>query len=633
MSGNSVVVVIGHVDHGKTRLVGALTGMQTDRLTEERERGISIALGFAHKAYSGGAVDFIDAPGHEDFVRTMAAGASGADAVLLVVSARDGIEAQTIEHLDIAGLLGLRRGVVAASKIDLVAPPERAAAVSAIKTALAASPLAAAPVIACSTETGEGLDALEDALAEMAGTVSATPALGGAYLPVDRVFNVTGSGAVVTGTLQGGAIREGDELTLAPSGRPVLARRLQIHGGAVSAAQPGRRVAVNLRGARARDIARGDVVCAPDLASSSVCIDGIASRSVRREGALAHMSNVRLHIGTAVATASVRLLEAPVAPGTDGLVQLRLDRPVAVHPGQRGILRRLSPSETLGGFIVLDPDAPPARKNDRVARAVATAIRSGAPSGILEALYRRCGRPVDMRRVARLARTPLDVALAQATGIETPAGWVPESAVDALQSAYTAAVSAFHKREPEALGAPRAALRSTVADAATRELVDIVEARLQERGDIIFEGGLVAQAGFDPFKAMSKQRRDHLARIESALEAGGASPPSVAELEAMAPDGAQLIGLLIRSGRAVSLRNQSLRQTLVFHRRAVEASYAALLRAFPFPKEFRTGEARRVLDTSRKFIVPLLEHYDACRLTIRRGDVRLMPPDRPDGRA
>jgi len=331
------VAVIGHVDHGKTALVRALTGMETDRLAEEKARGLSISLGYAHRAYARGVLDIIDAPGHEDFIRAMVCGTTGAAAVLLVVSAIDGVQPQTREHLAIAGHLGLRRGVVAISRIDQIGPEARDACRSAIMEALSETPLGDAPVCLCSAMTGEGLGQLHAALAGLVESASALtpPSLPATFLPIDRVFSATGAGTVVTGTLQGARLARGAEMVLETSGRRAGVRGLQVNGLDVSVAMPGRRVAANLRGVQAGAVQRGDVLAAPGAFPASSCMDVRVALSPTASRALKHLDAVRLMIGTASEMAQIRLLaQQDIAPGRSGHAQLRLARPVSVHAGQ-----------------------------------------------------------------------------------------------------------------------------------------------------------------------------------------------------------------------------------------------------------------------------------------------------------
>ena len=345
----------GHVDHGKTALVGALTGVDTDRLPEERERGLTIVLGYAPlELPSGRRWSVVDVPGHERFVRTMVAGATGVDAFLMVVAADDGVMPQTVEHAEVLRGLGVTEGVIAVSKAD-AADPARAGAE-------AAELLPGHEVVACSARTGAGLAELRDALERLAARLpSRAAAPGGPRLHVDRAFTVEGRGTVVTGTLWSGALGVGDALQLLPAGTPVRVRGLQIHATTVDRADAGQRVAVNLAGVKARDVARGDALAAPGALAATTVLDcALALRGAR------HGEEVHVHHGTREAPGRLVALEA-------GLWQLRLARPVLAADGDRVVVRRSSPPDTLGGGVVLD----------------AAARRHGRRPDVLAALRRR----------------------------------------------------------------------------------------------------------------------------------------------------------------------------------------------------------------------------------------------------
>jgi selenocysteine-specific elongation factor len=350
----------GHIDHGKTALVRALTGVDTDRLPEERERGISIALGYAPLALpSGRRLSLVDVPGHERFVRTMVAGATGIDLYLMVVAADDGVMPQSLEHAAVLRALGVARGVVAVTKADLADPSPALAAAREL--------LPGAEAVPCSARTGAGVDDVAAALDRCAAAVPSRAARGGAVvLHVDRAFTVRGIGAVITGTLWSGTLREGEALALLPGDRAVRVRGLQVHDAPVAAAAAGQRVAVALTGVRARDVARGDVLAAPGALSETTILDCALDLSGARHG-----ERVQVHHGT-------RDVAARLADLGEGLWQLRLERPVLAAEGDHVVIRRPAPPDTLGGGVILD----------------AAARRHGRRSDVLDRLRaRRDGRP------------------------------------------------------------------------------------------------------------------------------------------------------------------------------------------------------------------------------------------------
>lgn len=615
------VVVIGHVNHGKTALVRALTGVETDRLPEEKARGMSIALGFAWRAYPEGGVDFLDAPGHEDFIRAMVMGAAGARTALLVVSAPEGIGRQTREHLQIAGLLGLEACLVAVTKADLVPASQRPALESRLRGELAGSAADAAPFVFCSAQTGEGLEALHAALRSRVARSPPPPSLPGALLPLDRVFTLPGAGTVVTGSLQGGTLSTGGEAVLQPSGRRVYLRQIQVHGQSVPAAHPGDRAAAALRGVSAGEVEVGEVLCAPGALEPSSRVDIRLRVAPGAARSLRSGDEVRVLWGARQDMARVRLLDpSSLEPGREGLAQLRFSAPVPVHSGQRLILRRPSPAETLAGGEVLDPLAPVLRAKTLDARRVLlAAAAAGDLEGIAEALAGRDGGAVSLPEARRLSRRPAGEVEAwlERTRRRLDAGlFASEAALDSASRAYLDALAQAHQDQPARAHVSLGALRARLARRLPADLVAHVEARLLAEGAIRIARGQVALADHDPFAALSPEETARLASIEAAFRSGGVTPPDPSGFEA------GLVDLLVGSGRMTALRNHALRQTLVFHLDALDAALETLEATFPPPSEFTTGQARAALSTSRKFIVPILECLDARGDTVRRGDVR-----------
>lgn len=629
------VAVIGHVDHGKTSLVRALTGIETDRLKEEKERGMSIALGFAHRGYPSGIIDFIDVPGHEDFVRTMVAGATGASAALLVVSAVEGIARQTIEHLEIATLLGITRGVVAVTKADLLARSAWPDREMSVRAAIAATGLREQPIVFCSSTTGEGLDLLDRQLDDLLCRSPELTRLPGFFLPVDRVFSSAGMGTVVTGTLLGAGLEPGAQAVVAPKGRPVIVRGLQTHGLDRTHVEAGSRAAVNLRNVARDDVRPGDVICAPDCFPSSTQIDVRLTVSPQADRALKHLEDVRVLLGSRSTTATVRLVRGNrIEPGESDYAQLRFAAPVTAFAGQRAVLRRLSPAGTIGGAVVIDPAASPARRNDHQRMTILAAAWGGDPHEIADALGRRSGGIVHLADLARLASRSAD-HMREVLGtayLDLGAGAIASrSAVAAAKQACLDQLASLHRDSPLLSGFPEARIRQLLAGSVSLVLVSHAEQLLVEEGHVVRRREGIALAGHDPLAGLSDPQRSRLDAIEEALRQGGLKPPDPDDLraEADADPGTcrGLVALLVASGRAVSLMNHALRQVLVFHVDALDEAGRELRTAFPFPMQFRTGEAREVLRTTRKFIVPVLEHLDAQGVTVRHGDLRHVAQD------
>jgi selenocysteine-specific elongation factor len=625
-------VVIGHVNHGKTALVRTLTGIETDRLKEEIARGLSITLGFAWRDYPAGGVDFIDAPGHEDFIRAMATGAMGARAVLLVVAANEGFGRQTREHLRIADLLGIAAGIVAVTKADLLADGAEADLRERIAAELDGTFLAGEPVVFCSALTGAGLDDLHGQLQALRARSPLPDRLPGAWLPLDRVFSIAGAGTVATGTLQGGRLTSGAAAVLEPSRRTVVLRQVQVHGHAVETAAPGGRVAVGLRGVSADEVHAGEVLCAPGAYEASLMVDVAVTLAPECPRPLKANDEVRVMWGARQDIAKVRLIGAnAIAPGARGLARLRFSAPMIAYAGQRAILRRPSPAETIGGAVILDPAPPPVRRRLDDHRALLDAVFGGDLDQIAAQLALSDGGTLSLAEVARLSRLSAAEVRDRLGGAFDPLGAdliATRAAVVETRRAYLAAVAEAHRQAPARAWAQLSAIRRGLARAASRDLLAHVEKRLAADGEIRLEAAQVALPGHDPLAELSPAALARLRLIDGAFRDGGMNPPDIATVTEPNPDDQALIGLLVESGRLVSLRNVALRQTLAFHAQALEDAVAALGAAFPPPTMFTTGEAREALATSRKFIVPVLEFLDTRGATLRRGDARQVVQNR-----
>mgnify|MGYP000256407679 FL=1 len=618
---SACVIVIGHVDHGKTALVRALTGMETDRLAEEKARGLSIALGFAHCEMAGGTLDLIDAPGHEDFIRTMVSGASGAQGAMLVVSAVEGVAAQPREHVQIARLLQVPVAVVAVTKVDLIPEATLPARLVEIADALAAQGVTGAELVPCSATTAGGTDHLRQVLARRYTALPARAAPMGAFLPVDRAFTLAGRGTVVTGTLLGGALAVGEALTVQPSGAATVVRGLQARGAARERVAAGERVAVNLRGIALEDIARGDVICTGGQ-GATLCMDVWLTVSDTAPRPVKHMQDLRVLWGTAHEVATLRLMGGgQIAPGGAGLGQLRFKRPVVGFAGQAAVLRQLSPAATLAGAVILDPQATAVGAGDRRRLAVMQAAQQQDCTALAAALCAQ-GRGVALwSDLVRLARCDATAALPTGVVRLAPEHIALADDLAAVQTAVVAALQRFHADYPIKQGAALSMLQRVTP---LRGLEPFAQAELHRRGEVVLRDGLVSLARHDPFAALAPQQLARLTEIEERMRAGGTSPPDVRQFDA--PDDADLIALMVAQGRLVSLANIALKQQVVFHAATIGQAQRSLAASFPPPTAFTTSAARTALGTTRKFIVPLLEHLDALGMTLRIGDTRQIAP-------
>ena len=618
---SACVIVIGHVDHGKTALVRALTGMETDRLAEEKARGLSIALGFAHCEMAGGTLDLIDAPGHEDFIRTMVSGASGAQGAMLVVSAVEGVAAQTREHVQIARLLQVPVAVVAVTKVDLIPEAALPARLVEIADALAAQGVTGAELVPCSATTAGGTDHLRQVLARRFNALPARAAPMGAFLPVDRAFTLSGRGTVVTGTLLGGALAVGAALTVQPSGAATVVRGLQARGAARERVAAGERVAVNLRGIALEDIARGDVICTGGQ-GATLCMDVWLTVSDMAPRPVKHMQDLRVLWGTAHEVATLRLMGGgQIAPGGAGLGQLRFKRPVVGFAGQAAVLRQLSPAATLAGAVILDPQATAVGAGDRRRLAVMQAAQQQDGTALAAALCAQ-GRGVALwSDLVRLARCDATAALPTGVVRLSPEHIALADDLATVQTAVVAALQRFHADHPIKQGAALSMLQRVTP---LRGLVPFAQTELVRGGEVVLRDGLVSLARHDPFAALAPQQLARLTEIEERMRAGGTSPPDVRQFDA--PDDADLIALMVAQGRLVSLANIALKQQVVFHAATIGQAQRSLAASFPPPTAFTTSAARTALGTTRKFIVPLLEHLDALGMTLRDGDTRQIAP-------
>ena len=618
---SACVIVIGHVDHGKTALVRGLTGIKTDRLAEEKARGLSIALGFAHCEMAGGTLDLIDAPGHEDFIRTMVSGASGAQGAMLVVSAVEGVAAQTREHVQIARLLQVPVAVVAVTKVDLIPVATLPARLVEIADTLTAQGVTEAELVPCSATTAGGTDHLRQVLARRYTALPARAAPMGAFLPVDRSFTLAGRGTVVTGTLLGGALAVGEALTVQPSGAATVVRGLQARGAARERVAAGERVAVNLRGIALEDIARGDVICTGGQ-GATLCMDVWLTVSDTAPRPVKHMQDLRVLWGTAHEVATLRLMGGgQIAPGGAGLGQLRFKRPVVGFAGQAAVLRQLSPAATLAGAVILDPQATAVGAGDRRRLAVMQAAQQQDGTALAAALCAQ-GRGVALwSDLVRLARCDATAALPTGVVRLSPEHIALADDLAAVQTAVVAALQRFHADYPIKQGAALSMLQRVTP---LRGLEPFAQAELHRRGEVVLRDGLVSLARHDPFAALAPQQLARLTEIEERMRAGGTSPPDVRQFDA--PDDADLIALMVAQGRLVSLANIALKQQVVFHAATIGQAQRSLAASFPPPTAFTTSAARTALGTTRKFIVPLLEHLDALGMTLRIGDTRQIAP-------
>jgi selenocysteine-specific elongation factor len=639
-----VLGTAGHIDHGKTALVRALTGIDTDRLREEKRRGITIELGFAHLALPDGSVaGVVDVPGHERFVRAMAAGAGGIDVVVLVVAADEGVMPQTREHLDICRLLGVPRGLVALTKADLLpglGADWRGLVEQDVRAATKGTFLEGCPILPVSAATGEGLDALVAALGRLAAEVPERPADGPAFLPVDRAFSMRGFGTVVTGTLLSGQIAEGDEAALLPPSPgvgPLRVRTVQVHGKGAPRALAGQRTAVNLPGVEPAAVRRGQALVQPGVVPSSSILDVELTLLAAAARPLRHRAKLLLHVGTAQVSATVALLDrGEVPPGGASLAQLRLAEPVAALPGHRFILRGFAPIEgrgrTVAGGRVLAVAAPKRRRGRPEAISQLGALAGPDGDARVQAVLEMAG-PAGLDLPAVVGRTALAPRAAQATlerlGARGGAllfdrdrrAWVAGTVARDLSSRLLAAVEAFHRARPLAAGVGREELRGRLPAVADPRLFQRLLAQLAEKGELVLEGDHVRRKGHAAASGAGGGALKE--KVAALLAAGGLAPPRIAELPAAAraseADVQAVLKLLAAEGRAVRVSTE-----LWYDAAALAALRERLVAFLRERKAITTQEFKDLVGATRKHVIPLAEHFDREKVTLRVGEKRVL---------
>lgn len=634
-----VLGTAGHIDHGKTALVRALTGVDTDRLPEEKARGITLVLGFAplDLADSDGALrlSVVDVPGHEGLVRTMVSGATGIDLVLLVVAADEGVMPQTREHAAICELLGLSRGVVALTKRDLVGEEALALAEQEVRSLLAAGPLAALPVLAVSSTTGAGLPALRAALLAAArGAAPRTPRTGPPRLAVDRVFTRPGFGTVVTGTLVGAPLAVGEMVEILPGAERVKIRGLQSHGAPTLRAEPGIRCAVNLQGAIPAELARGSVLSRPGALGAATALD-VSLRWLPGAPPLREEASAELLAGTL----ERRIRVLPIGPrhlrpGDQGFARLQIEgEPVFLLPGDRFVLRGFARSgaagATLGGGVVLDA-APQRRRRSDPALVEALALLAQHEPGpeILHRIERRglegVTRPVLSRESglddAVLGETLADLAR-RGLAFEADPRWLSAAAVADLEARTRAALDAEHAARPLLPGMPRGALRGRLPSNVDPAAFEFVLARLVAAHDVACEGDLVRRAGHRPRETTAESKAAEALR--TVLREAGLEPPSLRDLATRlgleAPRLRQLLAHLERERAIVRAPGD-----LFFDRAAVDALRQRLVAHLTAHGAIDTPAYKALIGTTRRTAVPLMELFDAERVTLRTGERRVL---------
>jgi selenocysteine-specific elongation factor len=636
-----IVGTAGHIDHGKTSLVKALTGVDADRLKEEKERGITIDLGFADLTVGDVHLGFVDVPGHERFVKNMLAGAHGIDLVMLTVAADESVMPQTREHFDICRLLEVKSGLVAITKADLVDEEFLQLVETEVAEFVAGSFLEGAPVLRVSSRTGSGVDELKKTLAELAGKVRERDERAVARLPIDRVFTIKGFGTVVTGTLIAGQIRVGDELELLPStstsgNRRARARGLQVHGHSTPEARAGERTAINLQGIEVGEIERGQVLVSAGRLRSSSMLDVRLHLLSAAPRPLRARSRVRLHIGAAEILARVVLLgQSELSAGSTCFAQLRLESPTLASPGDHFIVRSYSPAITIGGGTIVDAHPGKHRLRagaqvvaqleklsvaDEIER-IALLVEMAAERGMSQAeIAARSGSPDEAIKRAAEAMTKSRRAIIAS---QNPLLLLARPAFEELARSVRALLKEFHQRAPLEAGMGREEMREKIFAHLPPEIFRAVIANLAERSEVVAEKDLLRLGSHRvALSAEEQAAKDHLSEL---FARAGLQPMSLEE--AIAKAGPQFgidsararafAQMLIGSGDLVRVAD------LIFHRSALDG-LRETLRKFKTEhgSKLEVGAFKDLTGVSRKYAIPLLEYLDRQRVTRRVGEAR-----------
>ncbi len=623
----------GHIDHGKTSLVKALTGVDTDRLKEEKERGITIELGFTFLDLpSKIRLGIIDVPGHEKFVKHMVAGVWGIDLVALVIAADEGVMPQTKEHLDICKLLRVKKGLVVLTKIDLIDRELLELVREEVSEIVQETFLKNAPILAVSSTTGEGIPQLLSALDRLSQEIEERSSEGLFRLPIDRVFIMKGFGTVVTGTMISGSLSLGETIRVLPSGLEGKVRNLQVYGRSVEKAVAGERAAVNIQGIETSAIERGDVLIRPDTLRPTQLMDAYLEYLPGAPRPLKHRTKHRFHIGTTLANTSIFLLDREeLAPGNGGFVQLRLERPVVALPQDRFVIRGSSAIQTMGGGVILDSHPKKHKRFSSSVIADLTLLKEGTSeqglrqhihhSGIggitLEDLLNRVEMPPnDVRSIIRKMAEKGELLFIDPEKLKV----IEKGQYDVLKEMALAQLGEFHQRFPLKPGLPREELRTKLSPDMDVKLFHILTNDLIQSREAVLEKDKLRLPGHQISLVDGKGL---VSRVEAAVLRGGLQPPSPKELSEEWSDKEEEIRAifehLVHEGVLVKIRSD-----IYFHRLPFENLKEELVVYLKSHQEITTPQFKEMTKASRKYAIPLIEYFDQVKLTLRLGEKRVL---------
>jgi len=622
----------GHIDHGKTSLIKACTGVDTDRLKEEKLRGITIELGFASINLSNGQhLGIVDVPGHEKFVKNMVAGATGIDIVAMVIAADEGVMPQTREHLEICSLLGIQTGLVVLTKIDMVDEEWLELVTEDVREFMQGSFLENAPVIPVSSATGQGIPEFLKTLEVLSNQVPERMSSGIFRLPVDRVFSMKGFGTVITGTLISGKISVGDTVMIYPSRVTSKVRGIQVHNQSVNEAITGMRTAINFQGLEKASINRGDIVSTPDVLVPGYMLDVSLNYLDSNAKALKNRTRVRFHSGTSEIMGIIALLDREeLAPGESAVIQIRLDTPVTCIKDDRFVVRSYSPVRTIGGGKILNP-IPPKHKRFRadiisgietLSEALPTDIIShhGQEAGFAGISFR------ELRLMTNLPEKKLDSEiqslLSRKELIQTDKEnrtYIHREGVDALTRLIIGHLETYHKANPLKAGMPKEELKSKFPSLLNVKTFNLVLQRLIKENRIVQETDTIHLA--DHKVSLGTDQADIRKKILDTYTQNGLTPPYfkdlVQQLDVDDRRARDVLMLLVSEGDIVKIK-----EDLFFHSPAVEELKNKMVDFLRTRAEMTTPQFKEIAGVSRKYLIPLIEYFDSQNVTIRVGDVR-----------
>ncbi|MFP3910769.1 MAG: selenocysteine-specific translation elongation factor [Desulfobacteraceae bacterium] len=622
----------GHIDHGKTSLIRALTGIDTDRLKEEKERGITIELGFAHLELPGGKLlGIVDVPGHEKFVKNMVAGATGIDLVALVIAADEGVMPQTREHLEICQLLNTRQGLVVLTKIDMVDPEWLDLVREDVHDYLGGTFLEDAPVVEVSSVTKQGMDRLVQTLDTLAETVPERD-MGHLFrLPVDRVFTMRGFGTVITGTTISGRIETGDEVTVYPQGASSKVRGLHVHNREVREARAGLRTAVNLQGIEKMMIKRGNIIATKGALRPTYMLDVTLDLLPSAPRKFKNRAKVRFHAGTSEIISTLVLLDKDeLAPGESCFAQLRLNSPTAVLKGDRYVIRSYSPVHTIGGGVILNPLPRKKKRFSDTVLAELEALHSGGEKEVLERFV-SLGRfeGVEEARLSFLANMskkklndPLNALKAQQRIIQFDrerAGLIHADFLQKAREEIHDTIASYHQRFPLRSGLPKEELRSRTIGSRNPKLFNFALQQLLQEGRIDQDKDTVRLKTHQV--TLAEDQQETRKRLEEIYRKGGLQPPYFKEIRDTLPGdtASEVMEVMVKEGMLIKIK-----EDLYFHKEAIQALENQLISFLKAHGEITTPQFKEMTGASRKYTIPLIEYFDGAQLTVRVGDSRVL---------